>query len=376
MANRISFIVALIGAIFLFNPQAKSSDYYSPAPQDREENFVQLSTVQSEQASFVGGLSLDFTATADFGKKGTCSGNVDLPVTIVLLSDGTGKITIKSWNFWYHFDPQGDCNDVGFVPKSGDYTQDVTHANELFRWKTAIYNNEQQPFPSSEVVISGPFNNNNLTASGQSRYIETDIDCCGPTSAASIVLNYQIKAINQQTLPVDPDEYIILNIEEPTSSSRYSGVANVRGWAVAPTGISRIQQFIDGVYRTDIPSGGRRSDVGNAYPAYPGSIQSGFSMAFNYSALASGMHELKIRATDNQIASKEVSILFEVIRFQNSFITDPGAISLTNATCAVDGNSVNLTNLTAEGISYDTTLQWRTATQGFEFTRIVPHIGK
>ena len=377
MANKISFLVAqslLVIIFLLFNTQSKSLDFYSPTHQDREQNLAQI--LESNQVLFVGALSLNFTSTANFGNRGTCSGSIDVPINIALLSDGTGKITIKGWNFWYYFNMEGNCIDQGFVRKSGDYTRDVTHANGQFRWETAVYNSQNEPYPGSEVVISGPFDNNNLTASGQSRYIVTDIVCCDPTASASNVLNYQIKAINQQTLPTDPDEHIILNVEEPAPSSQYTGVANVRGWAVAPTGISRIQQFVDGVYSTDIPSGGRRVDVGNAYPAYPSSIQSGFSMAFNYSALESGMHEIKIRATDNVGASKEVPISFEVIRFQNSFITDPGMVSFSNATCTVDGNSVHLTNLTAEGIGYDTILQWWTATQGLEFIRIVSHAGK
>ena len=377
MANKISFLVnpSLLGIIFLlFSTQSKSLDFYSPTHQDREQNLAQI--LESNEVLFVGALSLNFTSTANFGNRGMCSGSIDLPIKIVLLSDGTGEITVRQWNFWYYFNMEGNCIDQGFVPKSGDYTRDVTHANGQFRWETAVYNPQHEPYPGLEAVISGPFDNNNLTASGQSRYTVTDIVCCDPTASASNVLNYQIKAINQQTLPTDPNEYIILNIEEPAPSSQYTGVANVRGWAVAPTGISRIQQFVDGAYSTDIPSGGMRVDVGNAYPAYPSSIQSGFSMAFNYSALESGMHEIKIRATDNVGASKEVPISFEVIRFQNSFITDPGMVRFSNATCTVDGNSVHLTNLTAEGIGYDTILQWRTATQGLEFTRIVPHAGK
>lgn len=369
MANRMLFLVAGISAILLLTPQVKSSEYYSPTSEDRMENSVRV--LQSEQSSFIGALSLSFTSTANFGFKGTCSGSVDLPATIVLFSDGTGEITIKSWNFWGYFDDQGNCNDQGVVPKSGNYTRGATHSNGQFRWETAVYNNQGQLYPGSEAVITGPVDSNSLTASGQSHYTSTNIACCG--QSASTVLNFQIKAINQQTLPIDPAEYIILNVEEPTPSSQYSGVANIRGWAVAPTGIYRIQQFIDGVYITDIPSGGNRIDVGNAYPAYPSSIQSGFSMAFNYSALNSGLHEIKIRAIDNEGASKEVSVSFEVIRFQNSFITDPGEVSFTNATCTINAHSINFNNMKVDGIGYDTVLQWRTATQGLEFIRIVPH---
>ena len=37
--------------------------------------------------------------------------------------------------------------------------------------------------------------------------------------------------------PAATSEQIILSLEEPRSGSVYSGVGNVRGWAVAPQGI-------------------------------------------------------------------------------------------------------------------------------------------
>ncbi|MCU0807904.1 MAG: hypothetical protein MUC53_08175, partial [Candidatus Contendobacter sp.] len=71
------------------------------------------------------------------------------------------------------------------------------------------------------------------------------------------------------------NEQIILHLEEPGCGNVYSGVGNIRGWAVAPQGIQRIELAIDGVYRTNIPSGGLRTDVGDAYPTYPNANGSG-----------------------------------------------------------------------------------------------------
>ena len=83
---------------------------------------------------------------------------------------------------------------------------------------------------------------------------------------------------------------MVLTLEEPQAGGTYTGVSNLRGWAVAESGIDKIELDIDGVYAYDIPMGGSRGDVGSAYPDFPNASQSGFSMAFNYKALAAGSH--------------------------------------------------------------------------------------
>ena len=45
-------------------------------------------------------------------------------------------------------------------------------------------------------------------------------------------------------------------------------IANIRGWAVAPQGLQRIELYLDGALQGNIPLGGR-ADVGDAYPAIP-----------------------------------------------------------------------------------------------------------
>jgi len=88
----------------------------------------------------------------------------------------------------------------------------------------------------------------------------------------------------------ETNEDIILTVEEPLDSSVYSGVSNIRGWTVAPLGIERIELLVNGVFQTNIPSGGRRSDVGAEFPDFPNSNESGFAMAFNYSNLVEGQN--------------------------------------------------------------------------------------
>ena len=91
------------------------------------------------------------------------------------------------------------------------------------------------------------------------------------------------------------DERIRVFIEEPAEGESYSGILNLRGWAVAPDGLGVRPHdvYIDGVFRFTLPPGGKRSDVGSAYPDYPGSDMAGFSMAFNYKDLEPGSIRLR-----------------------------------------------------------------------------------
>ena len=164
----------------------------------------------------------------------------------------------------------------------------------------------------------------------------------------------------------------MLALEEPAPGSVYSGVSNVRGWAVAPQGLTKIELYVDGALQGNIPLGGRRADVGAAYPSYPGSADSGFAMAYNYSNLAAGSHTLAVRAYDNAGGARDASAAFAVARFASSFLADPAAVNLDQATLARSGNTIAIQNLLAAGQPYTAQLTWRPATQGFALTQIAP----
>ena len=172
-----------------------------------------------------------------------------------------------------------------------------------------------------------------------------------------------------QTTP-PPNNSIVLALEEPAPGSVYSGVSNVRGWAVAPAGMQKIELYVDGTPQGNIPLGGRRADVGAAYPTYPGAADSGFAMALNYSNLTAGPHTLTVRAYDATGGARDASAAFTVARFATAFMADPAAVNLDQATLARAGNTITIQNLLAAGSSYDAQLTWRTAAQGFALTQI------
>jgi len=159
---------------------------------------------------------------------------------------------------------------------------------------------------------------------------------------------------------------MLVYLEEPAHGGTASGVGNVRGWAVSLQPIQRMDLYIDGSLAFTVPYGGSRSDVGAAYASYPESTNSGFSMAYNFGLLSAGSHTFLTRALDDAGNVTDATATFNVVRFPNSFIADAADVSLVGASATiVDANTLRLDNVMVQGVSYNLTLRWNTATQGF-----------
>ncbi len=170
----------------------------------------------------------------------------------------------------------------------------------------------------------------------------------------------------------DLDPQIVVYVEEPVAGAVYTGVTNLRGWAVGPDGIDRVEYFIDGVRMGDIPYGGERRDVGDYYPAFPDSDLSGYSMAFTYSRLDAGPHTLMVRAFDPAGDHNEQSQVFSVTRFSDPFIRDPREVNLLAASDVVIDSASSLTIYGArvQGLPVNLSLEWRTANQDLNIVAI------
>jgi hypothetical protein len=90
----------------------------------------------------------------------------------------------------------------------------------------------------------------------------------------------------------------------------------VRGWALAPFGVRRVEAFVDGARGTrlsfGLPVQGR--DLAAAYPGYPDVANCGFAGTMPLTGLADGEHRLLIRveALDNRRAQLTVSFETDV----------------------------------------------------------------
>ncbi len=159
-------------------------------------------------------------------------------------------------------------------------------------------------------------------------------------------------------------------IEEPVTGQTHSGVGNLRGWALAESGIDSIEIYIDGEYQFDAPYGGRRDDVGSSFPDVMGAANSGYSLAFNYGDLSPGSHTITARARAVGGELLESSATFEVVAFAESFIAAQEAVNLNSAQCDVQNSRISIVDALVDGNPYDLVLQWRTAKQGFVITDI------
>lgn len=186
------------------------------------------------------------------------------------------------------------------------------------------------------------------------------------TTRQAEILSGQRNAVAEQS----GGSTLRVTLEEPVNAQIHSGVGNLRGWAVASAGVTKVEIYIDGEYAFDAPYGGSRGDVGSAFPDVSNSAQSGFSLAYTYSNLSAGTHSIEAVAHtgDGEVTRSEST--FEVVKFKQNFISDPGAVNLSGANCSVSGDEIAVSNASVAGETYDMVLDWRIAEQGFEIIEI------
>jgi len=166
------------------------------------------------------------------------------------------------------------------------------------------------------------------------------------------------------------DDTFRLALEEPLNGETHMGIGNLRGWSVASSGITKVEVLVDGAYVYDAPYGGQRGDVGGAFSEIQNSDKSGFSLAYNYSALTAGEHTITVVAHSELGNTLEKSSTFSVVKFAKNFISDPNAVNLNSATCSLAGDAIKLFDAYVDEIVYDVTLKWRKPEQGFEIIEI------
>ncbi len=167
------------------------------------------------------------------------------------------------------------------------------------------------------------------------------------------------------TDPGDPP--IRMSIEEPFDGDVRSGVSTFRGWVVSKNPLTSLVLYRNGVLFGNLDHNGRREDVGEKHPSYPGSTNSGFSFATNFGNLAAGQHQYRLVARDNQGNILEKTVSFRVERFDNAWVEDDNRISLDNASVySPGGNDIRIDGMLHDGKEYRVILRWKKARQGFD----------
>lgn len=218
-------------------------------------------------------------------------------------------------------------------------------------------------------------NPSQLTISGDELFVVDrtgiytfDIGAGGPVPPKRVIETGEVEYI-WVTQQIEPDVTAFkMSLEEPVDGGVHSGVSNLRGWAVASQGISKVDIFVDGVLFQSAPYGGIRPDVGGAFPDVADSEASGFSLAYNFSALGAGEHTILARAETRTGEVLEDSATFTTTRPGQEFIFGADGVDLSGASCSVDqGRSIKLEDMIIDGRGpWDAVLEWQQAAQGFE----------
>jgi len=203
-----------------------------------------------------------------------------------------------------------------------------------------------------------------------------------PASAAEVNENFQslvqqtaalsdrITALEESSSEPPADEIFRVNLETPASGTSFSGIKTISGWAIATSGIERIEIYIDDVYSFDVAYGGARGDVASVFPDVENSDNSGFVTRYNYSNLTAGEHTITAKAISNGNNMAEDSATFSITKFNKSYISPQDEFSLDNASCSLQSSTISIVDALVDGSNYNISVQWNPGAQDFEIIEI------
>jgi GT2 family glycosyltransferase len=109
------------------------------------------------------------------------------------------------------------------------------------------------------------------------------------------------------------DELHLSHCDEPAPGGKpSSGKAPVRGWAVAQSGIARVEVQLQGRAPVRAEIGLLRPDIGRHLPEMPDAKQSGFYLEIDTSSLSTGDHPVSIRTTSKAGTVRQVQTVLSV----------------------------------------------------------------
>ena len=108
-----------------------------------------------------------------------------------------------------------------------------------------------------------------------------------------------------------------------------SKTLNVRGWALAGSGVKEVRVYMDGKDLGTVAYGANRADVNKAYPGYSSGDNAGFEGNVNISGISEGNRKLTVKITANDGSVQNIERSFNI---ENDFnykkaklvIVDPG----------------------------------------------------
>lgn len=160
-------------------------------------------------------------------------------------------------------------------------------------------------------------------------------------------------------------------LESPNDGDTGSGIAVIRGWAIAPVGrtIARVQLFIDGEPFMTLPCCSRRADVAGAFPDEPNAANSGFGVTFNYGNLATGIYSLTVEVEDSSGSVRTFTRGIVVrnpgnFRFLENLDFGSASVSIAGGQLAIS-NALAQDRATGQALSRSLRYRWDVPAQNF-----------
>jgi hypothetical protein len=188
-----------------------------------------------------------------------------------------------------------------------------------------------------------------------------------------IACGMAVTALGAAAQELDTD--IKLQLETPYSRSTQSGISSVRGWSFHPTEtVETVEIYIDGVFMSQVPVGGQRLDVSNAYPNNSDAKYSGWAQTVNFKELTPGNHVLEVVAftADGDYNTREIEFCSN--RFDLTFNGDPDAFNLAGTErMHLWNNRMIFEGVEAEGKKWNVEFTWSVALQELQISQITPY---
>jgi hypothetical protein len=128
------------------------------------------------------------------------------------------------------------------------------------------------------------------------------------------------------------------DLEQPDPARVQSGMILVKGWALDPHAITKIELWVDDTYQHDAVKFLPRIDIVEAYPDYPGIhvARPGFITGFTANRFTNGAHTVEVRIYNSNgdtysLGRRTITINNSVNQAPFGFVDIPDAGGITNA---------------------------------------------
>lgn len=191
---------------------------------------------------------------------------------------------------------------------------------------------------------------------------------CGLSLLLAVSLNgLEVKAItvgktvsnvavmaNKATLPTGGA------IDLPAQGEKVSmGSIKVAGWALSQNGVKEIKVYLDNKYVGNATLGNVRGDIGNAFPQYPNSMNSGYSYDLSTLNLSKGNHVVKVEILGNlgEVAVAEKNFSYVGLEGLTCIDTPANGSAIGGSKVVVSGWALNPSGIKKVNILVDGVLK-------------------